>query len=138
MEQFLLFNAGQTLQCPICRDNLTYIRSFATHLRSNATLQNIFRECYGDEYKTRRLETENERKKLIRKRLIIGNTHRLLAGEQGEAQHQWSLFVMFDQDVQQLEIGGYIQKITVNLHPTFTPAQVVLERPPFALTRNGW
>ena len=138
MERFLRSSVDQPLQFPICRDDLTYLRSSATHLKSNATLHNLFRAHYADEYEARRLETETERKQTIGKRLIVGNTHRLLTGNQGETQHQWSLFVRFHRDVHHLDIGEYIRKVTVNLHPTFTPAQVVLEQAPFVLTRIGW
>jgi hypothetical protein len=136
LEHFILIS-NRTLQCPICRADLTYLRSISNHLKANSILQNLFRQEYEKEYEIRRNEIDNERKNIIKKRLIIGNTHQLLSCEYDRTQHEWTLFIKFEND-EQNDINQYIKQITINLHPTFTPSQVILEKSPFRLTRIGW
>jgi len=136
MERFIL-TSEQILQCPICRDNLNYLRSSSSHLKPNIILHNLFRQQYEKEYELRRIETENERKQIIKKRLIIGNTHQLLQYDYEHTRHEWTLFIKFDTNDED-DISQYIKQIIINLHPTFTPSQIVLNEPPFSLTRIGW
>jgi hypothetical protein len=136
MERFILTSERQ-IQCPICRDDLTYLRSSSSHLKTNAILHNLLRQQYESEYEIRRIETENERKETIKKRLIIGNTHQLLSCDYDYTRHEWTLFIKFDNDDQD-DINQYIKQITINLHPTFTPSQIILDKSPFTLTRIGW
>ncbi|CAF4536570.1 unnamed protein product, partial [Rotaria magnacalcarata] len=70
MERFIL-TSERVLQCPICRDDLNYLRSSSSLLKTNAILHNLFRQQYEKEYEIRRIETENERKQIIKKRFII-------------------------------------------------------------------
>lgn len=138
MQRFLL-TSDANLRCPICRDDLTYLRSALTHLKTNAILHNIFRQTYTEEYEQRRIETEKEREQIIRKRLLIGNTHQLLSCDYENIRHEWSLFVkLADEEDEQEQIGDYIKRVMVTLHPTFSPSQIILEEPPFRLTRIGW
>jgi transcription initiation factor IIF auxiliary subunit len=116
---------------------LSYLRSSSSHLKTNTILHNLFREQYEKEYELRRIETENERKQIIKKRFIIGNIHQLLPCDYDYTRHEWTLFVKFDNDDQD-DINQYIQQITINLHPTFTPSQIILDKSPFCLTRIGW
>lgn len=136
MERFIL-RSDKILQCPICRDDLNYLRHSSSRLKVNAILHNLFREQYENEYDQRRIETDNERKQMIKKRLIVGNTHQLLSCDYDHRRHEWTLFIKFDRDDKD-DIKEFIQQITVNLHPTFTPAQIVLDQSPFTLTRIGW
>jgi hypothetical protein len=136
LERFIL-TSEQVFQCPICRDDLNYLRSSSSHLKTNAILHNLFRQQYPEEYELRRIEIENERKQIIKKRLIIGNTHQLLSYEDDCTKHKWTLFIKFDENDQE-EIQQYIKQITINLHPTFTPTQIILDQSPFCLTRIGW
>lgn len=76
------------LRCPICRDDLTYLRSALNHLKTNTVLHNIFRQNYADEYETRRIETEKEREQIIRKRLLIENTHQSLSCDYENIRHE--------------------------------------------------
>ncbi|CAF4079018.1 unnamed protein product [Rotaria sp. Silwood2] len=136
MERFIL-TSERILQCPICRDDLNYLRSSSSHLKANAILHNLFRQQYEKEYEIRRIETENERKQIIKKRLIVGNTHQLLSCDYDYTRHEWTLFVKLNNDDQD-DISQYIKQVTINLHPTFTPSQIILDKPPFCLTRIGW
>ncbi|CAF0921203.1 unnamed protein product [Adineta steineri] len=135
MERFIL-TTERVLQCPICRDDLNYLRSSSSHLKVNAILHNLLREQYEKEYELRRIENENERKQMIKKRFIIGNTHHLPC-DNDCTKHEWTFFIKFDNDDQD-DISEYIKQITVNLHPTFTPSKIVLDNAPFSLTRIGW
>ncbi|CAF1224897.1 unnamed protein product [Rotaria magnacalcarata] len=136
MERFIL-TSERVLQCPICRDDLNYLRSSSSLLKTNAILHNLFRQQYEKEYEIRRIETENERKQIIKKRFIIGNTHQLLSCDYDYTRHEWTLFVKLNNDDQD-DISQYIKQVTINLHPTFTPSQVILDKSPFCLTRIGW
>jgi hypothetical protein len=136
LERFIL-TSTRLLQCPICRADLTYLRSASNHLKANSILHNLFRQEYEQEYEARRNEIDNERKNIIKKRLIIGNTHQLLSCDYDYTRHEWTLFVKFENDDQN-DISQYIKQITINLHPTFTPSQIILDKPPFRLTRIGW
>ena len=136
MERYILTSEG-IIQCPICREDLTDIRSSLSHLKPNTILQNLFREFYGNEYEQRRIETESELKQIIKKRLIIGNTHQLLSCDYDHIRHEWTLFIKFD-DNDPDDIQQFIKQITVILHPTFSPSQIILDKSPFTLTRIGW
>ncbi len=136
LERFILIS-NRTLQCPICREDVTYLRSASKHLKANSILHNLFRQEYEKEYEIRRNEIDNERKNIIKKRLIIGNTHQSLACEYNYTRHEWTLFIKFEND-DQTDMRQYIKQITINLHPTFTPSQIILDKPPFRLTRIGW
>ncbi|UJR35033.1 hypothetical protein I4U23_027809 [Adineta vaga] len=138
LERFLIAS-DSILKCPICRVDLTYLRSCSNQLKTNTILHNLFREIYGNEYELRRNEFENERKNIIKKRLIIGNTHQLLPCDYHHKQHEWSLFIKFENDEENPdEISEYIKQIQIHLHPTFSPSQIILDKPPFRLTRIGW
>ena len=138
LERFIL-TSNRFLQCPICRADLDYLRLISNQLKANSILHNLFQEKYPDEYRIRRNEIAHERQNLIKKRLIIGNTHHLLSCDFDRTRHEWTLFVQFDNDnEEQNPIEQYIKQITINLHPTFTPSQIVLNKAPFRLTRIGW
>ncbi|CAF3293254.1 unnamed protein product [Rotaria socialis] len=137
LERFIL-TSNHTLQCPICREDLTYLHSTSPqHLKANSILHNLFRQEYVKEYDIRQSETENERKNIIKKRLIIGNRHQLLSYDYDYTRHEWTLFIKFENDHQK-DVGQFIKQIIVNLHPTFVPSQIILDKPPFRLTRIGW
>jgi hypothetical protein len=136
LERFIS-TSDRILQCPICRQDLTYLRSASSHLKANSILHNLFRQEYEKEYEIRRNEIENERKNIIKKRLIIGNIHQLLSCDYDYTRHEWTLFIKFEND-EQNDINEYIKQIKINLHPTFTPSQVILDKSPFRLTRIGW
>ncbi|CAF0820232.1 unnamed protein product [Rotaria sordida] len=135
LERFIL-TSNCVLQCPMCREDFTYLRSTSNTLKTNSILHNLFRQEYEKEYEIRRNEIENERKNIIKKRLIIGNTDHLLSYEYDYTRHEWTLFIKLENDHQN-EIGQFIKQITINLHPTFTPSQIILNKPPFQLTRIG-
>ncbi|CAF2394371.1 unnamed protein product [Rotaria sp. Silwood2] len=135
--QHFILTSNHVLRCPICREDLTYLRSNSNHLKANSILHNLFRHVYEKEYEIRRNETENERKNIIKKRLIIGNTHQLLLRDSDHTRHEWTLFIKFENDDQN-EITQFIKQIIINLHPTFRPSQIILDKAPFRLTRIGW
>ena len=138
LERFIL-TSNRSLQCPICRADLTYLRSISNPLKANSILHNLFQEKYREEYQIRRNEITIERDNLIKKRLIIGNTHQLLSCDYERTRHEWTLFIQFDNDdEQQHDLQQYIKQITIHLHPTFTPSQITFDKPPFRLTRIGW
>lgn len=136
LERFIL-TTSNILQCPICREDLTYLHSKSNYLKANSILHNLFRQEYEQEYEIRRSEIENERKNIIKRRLVIGNTHQLLSSDFDYTRHEWTLFIKFENDNQK-DIDQFVKQIIINLHPTFMPSQIILEKSPFKLTRIGW
>ncbi|CAM4982371.1 unnamed protein product [Rotaria socialis] len=84
-----------------------------------------------------KVQCENERKKIIKKYLVIGNTHELISSDNDKTKYKWTLFVELNNDDQD-EIAQYIKQVTMDLHPTFKPSQIILNKPPFRLTKTGW
>eukprot|EP00455_Lapot_gusevi_P048667 TRINITY_DN6765_c0_g2_i6.p1 TRINITY_DN6765_c0_g2~~TRINITY_DN6765_c0_g2_i6.p1 ORF type:complete len:564 (-),score=181.36 TRINITY_DN6765_c0_g2_i6:76-1767(-) len=74
--------------------------------------------------------------------LFVGNTHELVPpqyGEDSESSHKWELFVSESAEKSMGdECGAYIEKVEVDLHPTFRPSRIVLTQAPFVLSRVGW
>lgn len=75
---------------------------------------------------------------IIKKRLIIGNTHQLVSSDDPDnTRHEWILFIKFENDDQN-KIGEFIKQVIIHLHPTFKPSEIKLDKPPFRLRRTGW
>eukprot|EP01006_Ploeotia_vitrea_P047316 TRINITY_DN67113_c0_g1_i1.p1 TRINITY_DN67113_c0_g1~~TRINITY_DN67113_c0_g1_i1.p1 ORF type:complete len:642 (+),score=149.79 TRINITY_DN67113_c0_g1_i1:96-2021(+) len=69
--------------------------------------------------------------------LQIGNLHMAAAAAGGDEneQHQWTMFV---QGINSQDLTPYVDSVTYDLHPTFQPSQVTLNKPPFECARKGW
>lgn len=82
---------------------------------------------------------EQQEKDIIKKRLIIGNTAKLSStnDKNGRERYEWILFIKFENDHQN-EIGEFIKQVIVDLHPSFNPPRIVLDKLPFQLKRVGW
>ncbi|KAI9015191.1 hypothetical protein BC832DRAFT_589642 [Gaertneriomyces semiglobifer] len=123
--------------CPLCRAPLARkILKFV-----DQELESRMRRDYGSLYEERQrevLEEESERQKVLTvyRKLQIGNSEQYIEPAGGSMNaHRWSFFVrMGGID----DIGDYIERVTVTLHPTFHPPVVVLRRPPFCVQRVGW
>ncbi|KAH0430616.1 hypothetical protein CcaCcLH18_07651 [Colletotrichum camelliae] len=77
------------------------------------------------------LNTFNDQPDLMT--IVIGNLHRLVEPEEETPvnKHLWTFFVRTSGE----EI---IQEILVDLHPTFSPRQLLLKAAPYKFTRIGW
>lgn len=51
---------------------------------------------------------------------------------------RWTLYLHFEGQEDPKEASKYLQKVVVNLHPTFNPPTLVFTKPPFEVTRTGW
>ncbi|KAJ4463109.1 putative transcriptional regulator; Sir2 family protein [Paratrimastix pyriformis] len=72
----------------------------------------------------------------LRKPIWIGNTHEMVTPEKGfdtENRHKWTVFVRGDNN----SPLNFIDRVEFRLAPSFDPALIVLEEPPFELTRVG-
>lgn len=141
----LLASNGEMRACPCCRapfydsSNDTQLVTL-NNIRPLLALKKVLPLLFGDEYKSRGEEVERERQHFlqtvtIRKKIYIGNLHALMNNRNDQNIHKWTFFVrMDDQD----KIDNYIESVEVKLHPTFKPSRLLLNSPPFELTRYGW
>jgi len=128
--------------CPMCREPFQFS---AAQVKSNVLLASIIEQNFAERYKLRGDEVEEQSVIMQegRKKIIIGNTHESLAGN-NRNNHKWKFFVMvLDEDqslgaIPKVPSSYYIEKIEVFLHPTFTPARLVLTGEPFEVKRIGW
>ncbi len=76
--------------------------------------------------------------------VALGNTHTLLQAHPatGDTWHQWTLFLsLCGTDAPHHaapSLDEVVDKCVFHLHPTFRPASVTVQEPPFTLTRKGW
>jgi len=68
--------------------------------------------------------------------LTIGNTHQLLKSGEKE-DHKWTIFVR-GADLNTDYCGKKVSGVTFRLHPTFSPDQISLDKPPFEISKTGW
>lgn len=50
--------------------------------------------------------------------------------------YQWTLFVREKEDYGR--IGSIVEEVHVELHPTFIPNKIILNKSPFQVSKNGW
>jgi len=128
--------------CPMCREPFKFS---ASQVKSNVLLASIIEQNFQEKYTQRGEEVEAQSAIMQegRKKIIIGNTHEVLAG-QNRNNHKWKFFIMvLDEDqnlgaVPKVPSSYYVEKIEVFLHPTFTPNRIVLTGEPFEVKRIGW
>ncbi|KXJ91492.1 hypothetical protein Micbo1qcDRAFT_163232 [Microdochium bolleyi] len=128
------------VRCPMCRT--------LTAAQPDLPRRDALREGYPRAYKDRELEVGAESLSGASGRgdaqtitLYIGNRHALVAptassrgGANGRAeanQHAWDFFVHTSRT-------DIIEEVHMHLHPTFRPARVVRQRPPYVISRLGW
>jgi len=70
------------------------------------------------------------------KKLVVGNTHMDVVNPTDNNVHQWTFSVKFEDP--SVDIGSIIDRIIVQLHPTFPNPTIELTQPPFETTQKGW
>jgi len=133
----LLRSTTNTKQCPMCRLELNDFDMDTASV--NKVLRKEVREKYPEIYKARRTEhredMEDEKNKFIKK-LIVGNdceTHKKTKDQEWK---KWTFYVIMEDEAD--NIGEFVEKIEVNLHPTFQPSKLTFLKPPFEIVRTGW
>ena len=66
-------------------------------------------------------------------KLVYGNSHKAETSEASN-KHRWQLYVRCPA----FPIEKLLQKVQINLHPTFNPPQFDLTKAPFEFDRIGW
>lgn len=106
---------------------------------SNCNIFNLAQQVNQKKAKVQKHNIAQQEKSIIKKSLIIGNTDKLISTDDknGREKHEWILFIEFENDHHN-EISEFIKKVIINLHPSFNPSQIILDKPPFQLKRLGW
>jgi len=93
----------------------------------NDKLSGLIKQKFPKEFQERIAEDEEDlasQKNKIFVAFKIGNTHELLA--EGHNNHKWTLFVRPAQPI--------VEKIVIELHPTFHPHRITLNAPPWEIS----
>lgn len=121
--------------CPICRDPLTY-----QDFTPAAELNDLTQASYPAQYAKRAAEVRAAEERIATApqpeilSLKYGNRHRAVSAG-SRSSHEWDFYVTLGSP--ELD-ARFIQSVTVHLHPTFRPARVHMEHPPFSVRRLGW
>eukprot|EP01083_Nonionella_stella_P105294 302846_1 len=67
--------------------------------------------------------------------IYVGNTHQIASADKKNA-HIWTMFVSTNKN--KLVKSEGIKEVKYELHPTFSPSQVIVTEAPFVLKRKGW
>jgi len=100
------------------------------------SIAKIIDEKYPNALKERIIEFEKdmeEEKHKIIKKLVVGNDCR---DDVKPKWKEWTLYLQMEEQTD--DIGRYIDKIVVKLHPTFNPPVLEFKKPPFTVSRRGW
>jgi len=71
---------------------------------------------------------------ILKKKIYIGNLHELVDARGGNW-HKWTFFL---QSAGGDDLDSYVEKVVVNLHPTFHPKIVTMTKEPYTFSRIGW
>uniref|UniRef100_A0A6B2LJL4 Uncharacterized protein n=1 Tax=Arcella intermedia TaxID=1963864 RepID=A0A6B2LJL4_9EUKA len=119
--------------CPNCRHDLNEFDQ--ENPKIDSKLKAEIARKYPKALKERKVEhaadKEEEKHKIIKK-LVVGNDCKSLEKDWKE----WTLYLQMDKEGE--DVGRYIDRIVVKLHPTFTPPVLEFKKPPFVVTRKGW
>jgi len=94
--------------------------------------------------KQRKIEAREEaahEKSIVQKKIYIGNLHELVDSKPGNLPfqqgncHKWTFFL---QSASGDDLSQFVEKVVVNLHPTFHPKKVTLTEEPYMFSRIGW
>ncbi|CAF0867275.1 unnamed protein product [Didymodactylos carnosus] len=132
-------------ECPLCLKLLCepITTNSTSQMKVNTILHNLLQIRYTNEYAERRKEIEQDRHEnelliIIKKCLIIGNHHEMITTDNRSSnKHCWTLFIRFDEDDED-DIDDFIKEVQIDLHPTFSPARLILNKAPYRVRRIGW
>jgi len=134
----LIRSTTTTKQCPMCRFELNEFDMDTASV--NRVLRKECREKYPEIYASRKKEhkedMEDEKNKYVKK-LIVGNDCENASKDSTDGQwKKWTFYVLMEENGD--NIGDFVEKIEVNLHPTFNPSKLTFLKPPFEIVRSGW
>ncbi|KAL7745960.1 hypothetical protein RI367_008549 [Sorochytrium milnesiophthora] len=120
--------------CGLCRRSVAW-----QDLRLDAALHERAEQTFPQESARRRAEIEElARFQVKTASLYIGNTHTYVFEHMLTRKpnvHLWTFFVHMEDAEEEQRL---IDRVVVNLHPTFDPRSVTLTQPPFEVRRLGW
>jgi hypothetical protein len=143
--------------CPMCRQPFTL-----SSISPNEHLESQVKTQYPHLYEERKKEVEAAYERLSQFEthnlwLVVGNSHNDLGNTRYETsrgrsarmqhRHEWEFYVRLvgnnnnedgNQSGSEVEINRFIESVTVQLHPTFSPSTVTLTEAPFQVRRVGW
>jgi len=126
-------------QCSICRADLSQFNVETQNV--NVVIAGLIAKMFPEPYKERVEEASDEkedRKNIFLKNIVIGNEHvKMEQKGSKENVHKWTFYVRDLDDVNG-KLTDYVERIVVDLHPTFTPNKVELKEEPFQFSRLGW
>eukprot|EP01126_Amoeba_proteus_P018438 TRINITY_DN193_c0_g1_i5.p1 TRINITY_DN193_c0_g1~~TRINITY_DN193_c0_g1_i5.p1 ORF type:complete len:189 (+),score=27.38 TRINITY_DN193_c0_g1_i5:91-657(+) len=126
-----LLRSNPNKACPLCRRDMSDFDQ--ENAVFNEKLQNRIKQSYPRLWVERSrefLEEMAEEKHKIIKKLIVGNDCEP-APSHGNGYQRWTLYLSLEGENDPRETGKYIQKVVVNLHPTFRPPVLEFVKPPF-------
>eukprot|EP00997_Jenningsia_sp_PLL12_P005227 NODE_2089_length_989_cov_213.224468_g1709_i0.p1 GENE.NODE_2089_length_989_cov_213.224468_g1709_i0~~NODE_2089_length_989_cov_213.224468_g1709_i0.p1 ORF type:complete len:193 (+),score=44.22 NODE_2089_length_989_cov_213.224468_g1709_i0:341-919(+) len=149
------------MDCPICRSPLQFeelrpaasthpelqerldgLSVFCTHAQDygcnfigpRSELDKHLRHC-PHESNYQLAESERQIQERARgMRVVVGNNHSISNNPVFNNHHQWTVYVRAEDPQRQ----SLITRVNFRLHPTFTPQEVMVDHPPFQVTRMGW
>jgi len=124
--------------CPLCRNEIgDFIVETA---QENEKISSEVKAKFPSEYEER-VEEWNKYCELAKYlktiQLKVGNEHVNINGKNNS--HLWTLYIRdLDNVIEGESILPLIQKVEVQLHPTFRPSKLTLGKAPFEVQRAGW
>jgi len=122
----------------MCRKSLEGVD--VTKYLPNVLFSQLLIKLFPTEMQEREKEEKEEKedaKHKVMKKLLIGNRHEMVEVESDYNHHKWTFFID-NGDSENGDISEYVEKIVVNLHPTFNPPTLTLTTKPFQIARYGW
>ena len=127
-------------KCPICRGNLEIFES-----KIDSILQKKIKNLFPKDFEIREKTHEEQDKlmaKIIRKRILYGNTHSIIADgkplrrdPQIKNNHKWKVFLKVDGKEPS---NKYIKKVTYEMDETFGGIELKFLKEPYEVERIGW
>ncbi|KAI5197343.1 hypothetical protein E4T39_07313 [Aureobasidium subglaciale] len=120
--------ADTEARCPMCRTPTS-----ATPNQERAEqLQQKYPVTYSSRAAEEATEDDPNAGTIETLTLCIGNSHALVSpAPESQNMHQWKFFVRPSRT-------DIISHVNIQLHPTFRPSLLKLDKPPYEIERKGW
>jgi len=121
----------------MCRKSLDGVdlSKFLPNVLFAQLLVKLFPSEMQEREKEENEEKEDEMHKVCKK-IYVGNRHEFIQTDT-DNHHKWTFFVD-NADSENEDISEYVEKIVINLHPTFHPSTITLTKKPYQVARYGW
>ena len=126
----------------------SYVHPYYVEAAKRLEQMALFREAELAERQERQMEIEsesekeNEDGKRIKEktalRLALGNTHNRSDASGESCPHEWTVFLRPVDEETRERMKSEVEWVEFELHSTFSPNIVRVDRAPFEVTRKGW